>query len=193
MSSPSHIDSKTNEEEQKTTEIQVVPVVANKYSISKKITTQNFIVEKRWVTGTAKIEVPMKYEEVYVNGKKLGSKDGLESLLSSMKGMIGGGSKKKKESNEKMVRKKKEALKGELASIFEDSSNTQEVLPLFGEEILIRKRIRQVGEAVITKRKITENKKIPLSTKSEKIIIRYPDGTETDITSRNTTATTSSG
>lgn len=192
MSSPSHIDSKTNEEEQKTTEIQVVPVVANKYSISKKITTQNFIVEKRWVTGTAKIEVPMKYEEVYVNGKKLGSKDGLESLLSSMKGMIGGGSKKK-ESNEKMVRKKKEALKGELASIFEDSSNTQEVLPLFGEEILIRKRIRQVGEAVITKRKITENKKIPLSTKSEKIIIRYPDGTETDITSRNTTATTSSG
>lgn len=192
MSSPSHIDSKTNEEEQKTTEIQVVPVVANKYSISKKITTQNFIVEKRWVTGTAKIEVPMKYEEVYVNGKKLGSKDGLESLLSSMKGMIGGGSKKK-ESNEKMVRKKKEALKGELASIFEDSSNTQEVLPLFGEEILIRKRIRQVGEAVITKRKITENKKIPLSTKSEKIIIRYPDGTETDITSRNTTATTSFG
>ncbi len=192
MSSPSHIDSKTNEEEQKTTEIQVVPVVANKYSISKKITTQNFIVEKRWVTGTAKIEVPMKYEEVYVNGKKLGSKDGLESLLSSMKGMIDGGSKKK-ESNEKMVRKKKEALKGELASLFEDSSNTQEVLPLFGEEILIRKRIRQVGEAVITKRKITENKKIPLSTKSEKIIIRYPDGTETDITSRNTTATTSSG
>lgn len=192
MSSPSHIDSKTNEEEQKTTEIQVVPVLANKYSVSKKITTQNFIVEKRWVTGTAKIEVPMKYEEVYVNGKKLGSKDGLESILSSMKGMISGG--KKEESSEKMMRKKKEALKGELSPLFEGSSNTQEVLPLFAEEILIRKRIRPVGEAVITKRKITENKKIPLSTKSEKIIIRYPDGTETDITSRNTTtATTSSG
>jgi stress response protein YsnF len=193
MSSSSHIDSKTNEEEQKTTEVQVVPVVANKYSISKKITTQNFTVEKRWVTGTAKIEVPMKYEEVYVNGKKLGSKDGLESILSSMKGMIGGGSKKG-ESDKKMVRKKKEALKGELAPLFQGSSNTHEVLPLFGEEIFIRKRIRQVGEAVITKRKITENKKIPLSTKSEKIIIRYPDGTETDITSRNTiAATTTSG
>lgn len=51
---------------------------------------------------------------------------------------------------------------------------------------MIRQRIRPVGEAVITKRKITENKKILLSTKSEKIIIRYPDGTETDITSRNT-------
>jgi len=35
---------------------------------------------------------------------------------------------------------------------------------------LIRQRIRPVGEAVIIKRKITENKKILLSTKSEKII-----------------------
>lgn len=43
-------------------EVQVVPVVANKYSISKKITIQNFTVEKRWVTGTAKILVPMKCE-----------------------------------------------------------------------------------------------------------------------------------
>ena len=188
MSSPSHINSKINEEKQKkATDIQVVPVVANKYSISKKITTQNFIIEKRWVTGTAKIEVPMKYEEIYVNGKKLGSKNGLESILSSMKGMISSGGKKE-ESDEKLVRKKKKALKGELAPLFEGSSNTQEVLALFGEEILIRKRIRQVGEVVITKRKVTENIKIPLSTRSEKVIIRYPDGTETDITSRNTSA-----
>src|SRR5919107_5682905 len=140
MSSPSHMDSKINEEQQKkSTDIQVVPVVANKYSISKKITTQNFIIEKRWVTGTAKIEVPMKYEEVYVNGKKLGSKDGLESILSSVKGIIGGDDGKKAESDEKAVRKKKEALKGELAPLSEGSSNTQEVLPLLGEEILIRK------------------------------------------------------
>lgn len=95
---------------------------------------------------------------------------------------------KKEESDEKMVRKKKESLKGELAPLFEGSSNTQEILPLFGEEILIRKRTRQVGEAVITKRKVTENIKIPLSTRSEKVIIRYPDGTETDITSRNTSS-----
>ena len=61
MSSPSNMNSKTHEEKQKkTSDIQVVPVVANKYSISKKITTQNFIIEKRWMTGTAKIEVPMK-------------------------------------------------------------------------------------------------------------------------------------
>jgi stress response protein YsnF len=189
MSSPSHMDSKIKEEQQKKSiDIQVVPVVANKYSISKKITTQNFIIEKRWVTGTAKIEVPMKYEEVYVNGKKLGSKDGLESIISSVKGIIGGDGGKKAESDQKAVRKKKEAPKGELAPLSEGSSNTQEVLPLLGEEILIRKRIRRVGEAVITKRKVTENIRIPLTTGSEKVIIRYPDGTETDITSRNTSS-----
>ena len=187
MSSPSHMDSKINEEQKKTTDVQVVPVVANRYSVSKKITTQNFKIEKRWVTGTAKIEVPMKYEEIYVNGKKLGSKGGLESILSSMKGKNGAGGKKG-ESNERVVRKKKESLKGELAPLFEGNSNTQEILPLFGEEILIRKRIRQVGEAVITKRKVTENIKIPLSIRNEKVIIRYPDGTETDITSRNTSS-----
>jgi hypothetical protein len=187
MSSPSHTDSKINEEKQKkTTDVQVVPVVANKYSVSK-ITKQNFIIEKRWVMGTAKIGVPMKYEEVYVNGKKLGSKGGLESILSSVKGKISARGKKE-ESDEKMVRKKKESLKGELAPLFEGNSNTQEILPLFGEEILIRKRIRQVGEAVITKRKVTENIKIPLSIRNEKVIIRYPDGTETDITSRNTSS-----
>jgi hypothetical protein len=109
--------------------------------VSKKITKQNFIIEKRWVMGTAKIGVPMKYEEVYVNGKKLGSKGGLESILSSVKGKISARGKKE-ESDEKMVRKKKESLKGELAPLFEGNSNTQEILPLFGEEILIRKRIR---------------------------------------------------
>jgi hypothetical protein len=156
--------------------------------VSKKITKQNFIIEKRWVIGTARIGVPMKYEEVYVNGKKLGSKGGLESILSSVKGKISARGKKE-ESDEKMVRKKKESLKGELAPLFEGNSNTQEmILPLFGEEILIRKRIRQVGEAVITKRKVTENIKIPLSIRNEKVIIRYPDGTETDITSRNTSS-----
>jgi stress response protein YsnF len=188
MSSPSHMDPKINgREAEKTTDVQVVPVVANKYSVSKKITKQNFIIEKRWVMGTAKIGVPMKYEEVYVNGKKLGSKGGLESILSSVKGKISARGKKE-ESDEKMVRKKKESLKGELAPLFEGNSNTQEILPLFGEEILIRKRIRQVGEAVITKRKVTENIKIPLSIRNEKVIIRYPDGTETDITSRNTSS-----
>jgi stress response protein YsnF len=180
-SSPTSKDTAKEGQQRKESEVKVVPVLAEKYSISKKIIVQDFTIEKRWVTGTAKIEVPVKYEEVYINGKKVGSKDGLESILSSAKGMIRGGGKKE-ESDEESIRKKKEALKGELTPLFEGSSKTHEVLPLFGEEILIRKRIRQVGEAVITKRKVTENKKLPIKIKDEKVTVRYPDGTEKDIT-----------
>lgn len=195
----------------KETEVKVVPVVAERYLISKKAIVQNIRIEKRWVTRTEKIEVPVKYEEIYVNGKKFGSKyNRVErvSLLhssslsppfpsySSVNGQIdtsakGENNKKKEKEKESsldnLIRKDKRASKSELTLTLEDNSKTQEeaaVLPLFGEEILIRKRIRQVGEVVITKRKVTENKKLPVKIKDERVgtVVRYPDGNEKDIT-----------
>jgi stress response protein YsnF len=68
-------------QQQKESEVKVVPVLAEKYSISKKIIVEDFTIERRWVTGTAKIEVSVKHKEIYVNGKKLGSKNGIESIL----------------------------------------------------------------------------------------------------------------
>jgi hypothetical protein len=94
-----------------------------------------------------------------------------------VKGIIGGDGGKKAESDERAVRKKKETLKRELAPLSEGSSTTQEVLPLFRGNI-DQKENTTIGEAVIIKRKVTENSKIPLSTGSEKVIIRYTDGTE---------------
>ena len=63
---------------------QRIPVVDEKYTILKKLQTQDFVVEKRWVTKTVSIPVSVRYEEVYVNGKRFGS--GFESMLSSLKG-----------------------------------------------------------------------------------------------------------
>jgi hypothetical protein len=48
--------------------------------IPKKITVQDFTIEKRWIKGNAKIELSIKYE-VHVNDKKLGSKSAIESIL----------------------------------------------------------------------------------------------------------------
>jgi hypothetical protein len=64
-----------------------VPVVAEKYTISKKVTTQDFIIEReRWGTGTAKIRAASKLLRIYVNGNNFGSKDRLESIsISSAK------------------------------------------------------------------------------------------------------------
>src|SRR5579884_3391922 len=68
---------------------QIVPILTEKYSISKKVLTQEFTIEKRLVEGIATIKVPVKYEEIYVNGKKFGSKDTtLQNILSSIKGVI---------------------------------------------------------------------------------------------------------
>jgi hypothetical protein len=63
-----------------------IPVIDEKYSVSKRVRTKDFIVEKRWVTKTVSIPVSVKYEEIFVNGKRFGS--GLEGVLSSIKGSI---------------------------------------------------------------------------------------------------------
>ena len=146
-----------------------VSAIAEKYSLSKRVVTQEYTVEKRWVSGVATIKVPVQYEEIYVNGKKLGSRS-LENVLSSLKGE-GAGEK---------VERKKAALKGELVPI---EGAIEQVLPLFGEEVLVRKRMRKVGEAVITKRRITENKKMAIEVRGERIIMTQPDGTEQEIDS----------
>jgi hypothetical protein len=66
--------------------------------------------------GHCKIEVPMKYEDVYVNGKKLGSKDGLERYIF----YEGNGWRQQKggESDEKMLRKKERNSQGRISSAF---------------------------------------------------------------------------
>ena len=77
--------------------IQVIPVLSEKYTISKKVVTQDFTIEKRMIEGIATIKVPVKYEQIYVNGKKFGPSGGvgggsssskLENILSSVKGAI---------------------------------------------------------------------------------------------------------
>ena len=53
---------------------------------------------------------------------------------------------------------------------------TKKVIPIFGEEIVVSKRIVKLGELIIAKDKVTENKKISIDTIKEKAVIRYPDG-----------------
>ena len=132
------------------------------------------------VDGTATIKVPVQYEEIFVNGKKFGSRvSSLDNSLSSLNGIVVKNEDKEKEQTdgeEERISKKKAKLKGELVS-FPDGT-TEQVLPLFGEEIIIRKKMKQIGEAVITKRNVTENKRISLDVKGGKVIVGYHDGTE---------------
>jgi stress response protein YsnF len=168
-------------------DIQTVPVLEERYSIAKKVVTQDLTIEKRWVTKTMTLHVPVKYEEIFVNGKRFGSGPALEKMLSSLKDTVSN----KKESDEEKVNKKKSRLRGELVPLSNDNPKTQETLTLFGEEIIINRNIRQIGEAIITKRRVTENKKVEIDIKGERVIVRHPDGTEEEIRDKPFTAATS--
>jgi stress response protein YsnF len=168
-------------------DIQTVPVLEERYSIAKKVVTQGFTIEKRWVTKTMTLHVPVKYEEIFVNGKRFGSGAALEKMLSSLKQTVSNN----KESDEDRVDKKKSRLRGELVPLSNDNPKTQETLTLFGEEIIINRNIRRMGEAIITKRRVTENKKVKIDIKGERVIVRHPDGTEEEIRDKPFTAATS--
>ena len=62
----------------------------------------------------------------------------------------------------------------ELLDLDEDggeAKETKKVIPLFAEQILESKKIVQIGEVVISKRSVTENRNIRIDTIKEEVII----------------------
>jgi stress response protein YsnF len=176
----------------------IIPVLEERFSVSKKTLIEHAKIEKRWITKTKKIEVPVSSEEVYINDKLMKSyqKDDQEEdvlsevnkqIVQSFEDIDNDSSKKEQysilESNES---------KRELIPLFDDIDNestdnstkndvntnkeTKKIIPILGEQIVVSKRIVQIGELIITKNKVIENKKIAVDTISEKATIRYPDG-----------------
>jgi stress response protein YsnF len=54
-------------------------------------------------------------------------------------------------------------------------------LPFWGEEIIIDKKMVKLGEVIIKKYKTTDNQKIDIDVKTEKITIKYPDNHKEEI------------
>lgn len=49
----------------------VIPVLEEKYTISKNTVLENIKIEKKWITHNEKIQVPVSYEKLFVNDKEL--------------------------------------------------------------------------------------------------------------------------
>ena len=59
---------KSSTEDEKSIRIaNIIPVLEERFSISKKTLTERTKIEKRWITKTKKIELPVASEEVYIN------------------------------------------------------------------------------------------------------------------------------
>jgi len=61
----------------------------------------------------------------------------------------------------------------------------EQVIPLWGEELIIDKKIVKIGEVIIKKSKISENRKFDVEVRKEKVTVKYPDGNTEEITESN--------
>jgi len=161
----------------------IVPVLEEEYSISKETISKEAKIEKRWVTKTKTVKVPISYEEVFINDKKMKSVEEPQ-ILSFLKDKISSIGRKSNSTDtdvEQFEKKKSHAEdRGELvplnSSSNTDSSETEKVIPLWAEEIEVSKKMIKVAEIVIKKRRVTETKKIDIDIKKEQVTIKYPDG-----------------
>jgi stress response protein YsnF len=173
--------------------VNTVPVIEEDFSVSKKTVIENVKVEKKWNTTTKKIEVPVSFEEVYINGKDLKSygEEDEDDILSELNKQIiksyedMDNAQKKQYSVLEKNESKREVVPlynvdddNRINNIYNDITNTEEkkIIPILGEEIIVNKRIVKLGELILIKNKVTENQKIAVDTIKEKATIRYPDG-----------------
>jgi stress response protein YsnF len=171
--------------------VNTVPVIHEEFSISKKTVTENIKVEKKWNTITKKIEVPVSFEEVYINGKDLKSygKEDEDDILSELNKRIIKSLEDSDDAKKLFSVLEKNESKREVVPLYDDLDDndtinikdttvkeTRKVIPILGEEITINKRIVKLGELILAKNKVTGNQKIAVDIIKEKATIRYPDG-----------------
>ena len=177
----------------------VIPVIEERYTISKKPVLEDVKIEKRWITHNEKVQVDVSYEKLFVNDKELDSYS-KENIFTHLKDKFldfvyieGNDDEENKIENERIgdinhqkqypqqTKDKKLPLFDEEEqanhSIRNDNNNdiemlndgSQKVIPLYAEKIIISKRKVKVGEIIINKRKVTEDKKINFEIMREKI------------------------
>lgn len=192
--------------------VKVIPVVEENFDLLKKTIIQETKIVKRPATKTEKIEVPITYEEVYVNDKKLKiyEKEEGEGILSKLKGTIAhsitaddsnieyrypnpsstSDLSADKSRSQNLYHDYNYDTEGELVPLSEgqEKNETEKIVPIWGEEIIVSKRKVKLGEIIIRKRRIIENKKIDVDIRKEKVIVEYPDGVKKQLTATSSQA-----
>ncbi len=175
-----------------TTIAQVIPVIEETFSISKKMNTDNVKIQKICNTKTEKVEISRRFEDVFVNGKKIEAFEKHDSIGDEILSKVKEGIKESLDSIHKDHNKKEYSVseqiesKRELIPLFDyESSNNEEiekVIPIYAEEIVISKQMVKLGEVIIKKNRVTVNNKIDVDIQKEKVTVQYPDGVVQQLT-----------
>ncbi len=192
-----------------------IPLYDEDFELTKKEVETNIQLEKKWVHTTKKIEIPIKYQEILLNGKEFSSYEQKEivEMLSKIKHKISHvfhhdaeDSKNNKDDSQtqnksdeqqsdnhdhhhenseldvhyaKQGSKKETHNSSSAPSASTNGTNTNQferVIPLWGEEITINRKIVKLGEIIVRKYQISENHEIQVELNKEKYSIKYPNG-----------------
>lgn len=143
----------------------VIPVLEQKFSTDKKTILENVTVEKRWVEGKRSVEVPVRYEQIFVNNEEV-RKSGLGEAFTQLKDAL-----------LKIVPieyDKKEDDKSSWVPLFGSDTNGEMTIPLYAEQLVISKKIVKVGDMVIRKREVTKQENLDVGPIREEVTIENP-------------------
>jgi Domain of unknown function (DUF2382) len=158
-------------------------VLEQKFSTDKKTILETASIEKRWVEGKKFLEVPIKYEQIFVNKEELGK----GSLVSG----LGEAATQIKHAILKIVpvdlNKKEEAepdSNSNWVPLLGPDTNPERTFPLYAEQLVISKKVVKVGDVVIRKRQVTKQEMLDVELVHEEVTIENPPVNDTSDTER---------
>jgi len=217
--------------------VERIPIYEEEFDVSKELTKTQLHLEKRWIKSTKKIEVPINYEEMFINGKEFDSYSHNEivEIFSKVKEKISevfnpnqaegdanqpdkgenGDSRHYPNDLDIKLQKNEETTKTPLGPTDNESSQSEkkpllpnsegstinsqiqvsgnnnnkngseeeeQIIPIWGEQVIIDKKMVKLGEIAIKKSRIVEKRQVNVEVRKEKVTVKYPDGKKEEIT-----------
>jgi len=148
----------------------VIPILEQKSSSEIKTYTEEITIEKRKVERKKNIEVKVAYDEIFVNGKEIGSSmsDSFREIKDKILEIVS--------FDHDRDEKQLEKIKRDMIPLLENSSEKEKVIPLYAEQVEVSKRTVKVAELIIRKRKVTDTRKVDIDLITEQLTVRNPSG-----------------
>jgi stress response protein YsnF len=148
----------------------IIPLIEQQTSTKLKTYTETVRIEKRLVEKKKTLDIPINYEEIFVNGRQIEPSvaDTFKDIKDKILDIVS--VDQDKGDNEK------ENVPGEKIPLFGNDSEIEKVIPIYAEEVVVSKRLVEVAEVRIRKRKVTQVKKVDVGNLTEELTVQNPNG-----------------
>jgi stress response protein YsnF len=149
----------------------VIPIIEQKSTTETKGYTETISIEKRQVERKKNIELKVKYDEIFVNGKEIHTSAGdtLREIRDKILEIVSF-------DQDRDEKQELEKVKGQMIPLLGNDTEMEKVIPVYAEEIVISKRVVKIADLTIHKRIVSETKKVDNDLITEQITIQNPTG-----------------